>query len=36
MCHKDEVKSFIFDKEWNLCIPSDLSKILNQGEYADV
>lgn len=36
LCHKDEAKSFIFDKEWNLCIPSGLSKILNQGDYADV
>ena len=27
LCHKDEAKSFIFEKEWNLCIPSGLSKI---------
>ena len=33
---EDEAKSFAFDKEWNLCIPSDLNKILNQGDFADV
>ena len=36
LCRKDEAKSFAFDKEWNLCIPSDLNKILNQGDFADV
>ena len=36
LCRKDEAKSFTFDKEWNLCIPSDLNKILNQGDFADV
>ena len=28
LCRKEEAKSFVFDKEWNLCIPSELTKIL--------
>jgi predicted transcriptional regulator of viral defense system len=36
LCRKEEAKSFVFDKEWNLCIPSELTKTLNQGDFADV
>ena len=36
LCRKEEAKSFVFDNEWKLCIPSELAKIMNQGEFVDV